>query len=898
MDPGKELPSGTVTLLFSDMEGSTRLLTRLGDRYAAALDEQRRILRSAWSAHGGVELGTEGDSFFVAFPDAPSAVAAAVEAQRGLRAAHWPENERVLVRIGIHTGAPVRHDDGYVGMDVHRAARVMSAARGGQVLVTDATAALTHLPDVGFRDLGHHTLKDLPRPERLFQVTAPGIPSEFGPVRALGSAANLPVPSTPLVGRDDAVRELTGLLMEPHQRLVTLTGPGGTGKTRLATALAAALEERFDNGVYFVALEAVTTGDVMWTTIAAVLDVPPEGRLPPGLFEHIGHTSALLVLDNLEQVRDAGAVVRELLDAAQGVRVVATSREPLHVSGEQEYDVPPLAVPETDTPGAEEATAVQLFVSSARLVKPAFSLTNGNQAAVLEVCRRLDGLPLALELAAARLKLLTPQALLSRLGSALDLASPGTGRAERHRTLRQTISWSYELLEAPERQLFRCLSVFAGSADLAAVESVWAAVDDTGRDVLDLVQHLVDASLVTVVEGGDDEPRVGMLRTVAAFAAEELAASPDDEPVHEAAVAHYDDLMRTLEADRGPRWRERLTERLETEHQQYRACLSWLLDRLVEEPSDADGAIAHERRLAIALQMTFRLDLWLLQIRGYYAERIQLADAVVRAAGDRGGLRTAACLSVLAFGNLMSGHDDLASEQEQAAYRMLDDRDIDTDLTEAEADVMRFHVTTGFAQLLETAGDHAGAEAVIARQAEQTSDPVFRAVALGNLAITVASQGRLDEGLRHAEEAERLAETVGDASLVTRSKLHRAGTYRLLGRPADADRQFEELFPVMLAAREPALEVTVAEDYAAVLVALNRAADAALLLGAAGAMRLRIGLPRAEEQEEETGETLAAARAALEDRWAERFATGQNMTVEQALTQVMFEPKDAEPGIP
>ena len=878
-----ELPTGTVTLLFSDMEGSTRLLTRLGSQYAAALDEQRRILRAAWSAYDGVELGTEGDSFFVAFASAPAAVSAAVEAQRGLAAADWPAGERVLVRIGIHTGAPVRHGDGYVGLDVHRAARVMSAARGGQVLVTDATAALAHAAEVGFRDLGRHALKDLPQPEHLFQVTAPGLRSEFGPVRAMGSTANLPVPATPIVGREEAVEELTELLMQPHQRLVTLTGPGGTGKTRLATALAVAVADRFDNGVYFVALEAVTSADVMWTTIASALDVPPEGRLPPGLFEHIGHTSALLVLDNLEQVRDAHAVVRELIEAAQGIRVVATSREPLHLTGEQEYAVPPLDVPDTDTSGAEDATAVQLFVRSAQLVKPSFTLSPANRTAVLEICRRLDGLPLALELAAARLKLLSPQALLARLDQALDLASTDVGRAERHRTLRQTIAWSYDLLPQTEQRLFRCLSVFAGNADLAAVESVWGAVDATGGDVLDLLQRLVDASLVTVVETDDDEPRVGMLRTVAAFAAGELAASPDDQPAHEAAVAHYDQLMRTMEADRGPRWRERLTERLETEHQQYRACLTWLLDRLAE-PRSGDGE-AHERRLATALQMTFRLDLWLLQIRGYYAEGIQWAEAVVRAAGDRGGLRTAACLSVLASGNLMSGNEELASEQEEAAYRMLDDHAADADLTEGEADVMRFHVTTGYAQLLDSAGDHAGAAAVIARQSEETRDPVFRAVALGNLAMTAASQGLIEEGLRYAEEAERLADVVGDASLATRSKLHRAEAYRLLGRPAEADREFRELFPVMLASREPAMEVTFAESYAAVLVEHDRAADAALLLGAAGAMRLRIGLPRVEE--EETDEALLAAQAASGDLWDERVAAGEGMTVEQAVRAVM-----------
>lgn len=895
-----ELPTGTVTLLFSDMEGSTRLLTRLGDRYAAALDEQRRVLRAAWSAHGGVELGTEGDSFFVAFPDAPSAVSAAVEAQRGLAASDWPGGEPVLVRMGIHTGAPVRHGDGYVGLDVHRAARVMSAARGGQVLVTEATAALAKADGISFRDLGRHTLKDLPDREHLFQVLAAGLAAEFGAVRAMGSTANLPTPVTPLIGRDDALAELTALLMQPHQRLVTLTGHGGTGKTRLAIALAAAVADRFDSGVYFAALEAVTTAEVMWTTVASVLDVPPEGRMPPGLFDHIAHRSALLVLDNLEQVRGAPAVVRELVQAAPGIRVVATSRQPLHLPGEQEYVVPPLALPGTRQDEAEESPAVQLLVRSAQLVKASFALTPGNRTAVLEICRRLDGLPLALELAAARLKLLTPQALLSRLDQALDLRSQDASLADRHRTLRQTIAWSYDLLEPAEQRLLRCLSVFPAAADLTAVETVWSAVDTSDTDVLDLLQGLVDASLVTVVEGADEEPRVGMLRTVAAFAGEALAASADDQQAHEAAVAHYDRLMRDLEADRGPRWRERLTDRLETEHQHYRACLSWLLERLESgPPADPEAERVRELRLRSALQMAFRLDLWLLSLRGFSAEAQASNERVIAAAGDRTGLRMAACTAMLAFRYYSVGRDELAGQTALEAHRLAEDTVTDADLTDGEAGQMRFCVGNAYAQRFFTAGDHDSAVEELVRLRE-TTDPVLRAVAVNNLGLVCLRQGRPADCARYADEAERLAATVGDDHLAMVAGHNRASAYHLLGRTAEAEQEFRRLFPGTLALRDPSEELSFGEDYAACLVDLGRAADAALVLAAARAMRERLGMPVPDDDEQdEIAAANEAARSALgADRWGEVVGAGAEMTLEQALRRAMREPAATPAEIP
>ena len=880
------LPTGTVTLLFSDIEGSTRLLNRLGGRYAAALELQRTILRQAWADFGGTELGTEGDSFFVAFPDAPSAVSAAVQAQRGVAEAEWPEGERVKVRIGIHTGSPVAYDDGYVGMDVHRAARIAASAYGGQVLVSDATAVLAQAAGVEFRDLGRHSLKDLPQPEHLFQVVAPGLAEEFPSVRGLGSTAGLPTPSTPLIGRDEALAELTELLGRPHVRLVTLTGPGGTGKTRLAVAVAGATAERYTQGAFFVPLESVTSADVMWTTVATALGVPPEGRMPPGLFDHLAQRSALLVLDNLEQVRDADTVVHELLQAAPGIRVLATSRLPLHVSGEQEYPLPPLAVPDAEgEDAAESAAAVQLLVSAARLVRPSFALTPENRHAVVELCRRLDGLPLALELVAARLKLLTPQALLGRLDQALDLRSPDATRPDRQRTLRQTIAWSHDLLEPVEQRMFRCLGVFAGDADLAAIEAVWNAVDDSGTDPLDLVERLVDASLVVVRDGARDEPRLGMLNMVAAYAAELLAESGDEATAREAAVRHFDDLMQRLEEDRSPRWRERLTATLEEERQNYRACLSWLLDHL-------DGPDRDER-LRTMLQMTFGFSWWFLTIRGYFAEAHGWLEQAVAAAGDRRGLRTAVCLAHLAMSEMTIGRiEEGVAHAEQANQLVdpeeVDPEDVDADLPPHEAADMRFIVENSLVQRYDAVEDYERALAMTTALLERTEDPLFRAVALMNIARYHDLFGDSEAGLPLLEEAAALAEAAGDELIELDARYSTAATQRLLGRPDQAEREFRELFAPMLALRIPLSELTFAEDYAAVLAELDRPADSALLFGAAAAMRERLGVPREKAQEQELAGPTASAKAALgEDGWAARFAEGHGMTVERAVRQLL-----------
>ena len=481
----RDLPTGTITFLFTDIEGSTRLLDELGDRYAEVLAEHHSLMRAAFEPHGGVEVDTAGDGFFVAFRRASEAVAAAAAAQSSL--AGGP----LRVRMGLHTGEPLLTATGYIGMDVPRAARVMAAGHGGQVVISQTTRQFL---DDGFelRDLGEHRLKDLSAPQRLYQLGT----AEFPPLKTL-YRTNLPVQPTPVIGRERELEEAGALLRS--NRLVTLLGPGGSGKTRLALQLAADAAEEFADGVFWVSLQAVSDPGLVPASIAQAVGAPDD------LIEFVAGKSTLLLLDNLEQLLEATPTVTQLLTETTGVKVLATSREPLRVAGEQRYPVAPLA----------EEDAVALFLERARAVDPSFEPT----PAIADICRRLDGLPLALELAAARVSLLDPEALLERLERALPLLTGGARDApERQQTLRATIKWSYELLDEEEQRVFASLSVFAGSFDLDAATTVCDAS-------LDTLQSLVDRSLVRRWGSG----RFGMLETIHEYARERL--SPDDAKV-------------------------------------------------------------------------------------------------------------------------------------------------------------------------------------------------------------------------------------------------------------------------------------------------------------------------------------------------------------------------------
>jgi predicted ATPase/class 3 adenylate cyclase len=617
-----QLPTGTVTLLFTDIEGSTRLLERLGDRYVEVLAEHRRLLRAAFAQFDGREVDTEGDAFFVAFAKASEAVAAAVAGQQALAAHLWPGRAVLRVRMGIHTGEPILVADDYAGLDVHRAARICAAGHGGQVLLSQATRDLLgdELPfGSGLRDLGEHRLKDLTRPERLFQLAIPGLPAEFPALRALGpDNVHLPLQLTTFVGRQRELAEARTMLQRKDVRLLTMTGPGGTGKTRLAVKVAEELLGSFPGGVFFVALAPVNDPGLVMPTIAQALGVRETAgqSLLATLTQHVSDRRLLLVLDNFEQVLGAALVVVDLLVACPELRVLATSRAALHVSGEQVYPVPPLSLPNQRSADAvrelASSEAMTLLVERAQAVNPSFAVTAANTAVLAEICRRLDGLPLAIELAAARTKLLSPQALLFRLEHRLQLLSGGVhDRPSRQQTLRATIDWSYDLLEAGEQMLFARLAVFVGGCTLKAAEAVCNPKGDL--DVLTSLDALVDQNLVQPREGIEDDLRVVLLETVREYALERLSELTEADAIGRRHTEYYLELVEQAESELKGSRQEVWYQQLEADLDNLRAALAWSLAH-----QDAEVTA----RLAWALT-----DLW--ESRGYLSEGLRWLDAAI-----------------------------------------------------------------------------------------------------------------------------------------------------------------------------------------------------------------------------------------------------------------------------
>jgi predicted ATPase/class 3 adenylate cyclase len=622
---GQPLPSGTLTFLFTDIEGSTKLLNALGtDRYHEVLAVHTKALRAAF-ADGGTEIRTEGDSLFVVFHSAPKAVRATAAAQRALAEARFPHDAVVRVRMGMHTGVgtPASADAGadYVGIDVHRAARISAIANGGQVLLSGTTAMLVG-QDLGdgttLRDLGEHRLKDLAQPERIYQLVLDGLPSDFPPVRSLDRTPNnFPTQLTTFIGRGAEIRD--GLRLLDGTRLLTLTGPGGTGKTRLSLQLAAEAAEGFPDGAFWVPLAPISDPDLVPSTIAHALGVHVGGKEVPleRVIEHVRGKRMLLVLDNFEQIMAAAPAVSALLESGSDLKVITSSRAPLRISGEQEFPVPPLDLPDPERlPSLEalaQSDAVRLFIERARAVKPDFMVTAENAAAVAEICYRLDGLPLAIELAAARVKLLSPQAMLPRLKQGLDLlASTSPDRTDRQRTLRGAIAWSYDLLDAGLQRLFARSGVFVGGAMLEQLESVCGPASEISGDVLDRTAELLDNSLTRQIEAGG-EPRFRMLVTIREFAIEKLTASGEEPRIRDRHLATYLALSERAAPELQGNEQRRWLDLVELEHDNLRAAL--------------EHAIS-EAKVDAASHMVFALwRFW--QVRGYLREGLTWAERVL-----------------------------------------------------------------------------------------------------------------------------------------------------------------------------------------------------------------------------------------------------------------------------
>ena len=873
-----ELPTGTVTFLFTDIEGSTRLAEALGAGWPPLLERHREIAREAWAAHGGTEIGTEGDSFFVVFHRPADAVAAAVAAQRGLATEPWPPDATIRVRMGLHTGEGLISGGSYVGLDVHRAARIASAGHGGQVLISAATSALVEgtLPDgVSLREMGEHRLKDLSRPERLWGLLIQGLASDFPALGTLNAVPNnLPTQLTSFLGREREIAEARQLLIDG--RLLTLTGPGGTGKTRLSLQIAADATDRFPDGIYFVPLGTIGQADLVLPTIGQAVGLVDPGVEPlQRLAEHIGDRCFLLVLDNFEQVTDAAPQIAELLLRAPRISALITSRSPLRVYGEREYPVPPLGVPDPrNLPDLEQFSAyesVALFVERAMAVRPDFAVTSANAPAVAEICVRLDGLPLAIELAAARVRVLSPQAIMERLGDRLALLSSGSrDLPERQQTLRGAIAWSHDLLEEEDRRVFARFAAFAGGATLDAIQAV---VFDPGEraDALDAVASLADKSLVRQETQPDGEPRFRMLETIREYALEQLEARGEAEQQRERhaawVLALAEQHAQTVFGDE----QRAALDAFEREHDNIRAAISWAM---------AAGRVETAMRIFAA---AWRF--W--QMRGYLAEAREQADRILASpTPDVDPDVRAAALE--AAGGIAYWQADLAAARPWYAEALELARAAGDDARTANA---LYNMSFAFA-LVQKEMKEARAIAGEAVELYRTvGDEAGIARALWGLANTYYFDRRNDAGIAAVEEALQIFRRLGDR-FMTAWSLYMIGLFNLQIDQAAARQSFEEALPLFTATEDKSGYALIFDGFATLEFTKGEVPRAMRLAGYAAAEERSAGTGLAKWNREYVGffpETLTS-----DPELAEEYAEGQRLTLEQATDLALH--RDESPG--
>jgi predicted ATPase/class 3 adenylate cyclase/Tfp pilus assembly protein PilF len=764
----RDFPSGTVTFLFTDVEGSTRRWEQDSQATRDAIERHFALLDEAIEANHGVRFKTIGDAIQAAFPTAPDALLAAISAQRALVAADWGGFAPLSVRMALHTGAATPADGDYLAPALNRLSRLLAAGAGGQILITEATHHLLRdsLPgDVSLQDLGSHRLRDLREAEPVYQVNASGLPVSFPPLKTIDRQTNnLPAQLTEFIGREGEVEEARRLLAQPGVRLLTLTGPGGTGKTRLALRVAADVLQEYDDGVWFVAVAPISSAGLVAPAIAEALglrEVPDEPALET-LRAYLRPKHLLLVLDNFEHVIDAAPVVADLLTNCPALQILVTSRAPLRIAGEHELPVPPLSLPDAnDGLQLEEilaSEAVRLFVDRARVVRRDFVVTERNARTIASICRRLDGLPLAIELAAARVRLLSPEAILSRLDSRLTLLTGGgRDRPERQQTLRAAIAWSHDLLAEDEQVLLRRLAVFIGGWSLDEAEAIVNAVDAPEISVIDGLTSLSDNSLIGQTDsvGVDDviEPRFFMLQTIREFALEQLAASGERDAVKTAHAEHF--LSLTVEAEPHLIGSDAVPwlDRLESEHGNLRASLAWFAER---------GERVSAVRLAGALWRFW----W---VRGHIGEG---REQLERALGIEGAMDAASeAMALDGAGVLAETQGDYARSaalHEKALALSRENRD--------SAGIARALGNLGVLAYDQRDDDRAAAlleeSLTLARDA---GDQITTATALNDLGFVVHRQGDSIRAEGLFRESLALRRVIGNASEIARS-LNNLGT--------------------------------------------------------------------------------------------------------------------------
>src|SRR5829696_7836638 len=909
--------TGTITFLFTDVEGSTSLWERNPKAMSEALSRHDEILRTAIEAHNGHVFKTVGDAFYAAFSTALEALSAALDAQRALHHAEWEETGPLRVRMALHTGATEERDGDYFGPSLNRVARLLSAGHGGQVLMSLATEELVRdeLPEeTALRDLGERRLKDLFRPEHVFQITTSGLPTEFAPLRTLDARLNnLPAQPTPLVGREREVAQVCERLRSPAVRLLTLTGPGGTGKTRLGLQAAAELIDEFAGGTFFVPLAPITDPALVAPTIARALGLTETGdqTLEELLRDYLRDRQTLLLVDNFEQVLGAAPLVTELLSAAPNLKVLTTSRIVLRLYGEYEFAVPPLEVPDPKRPQPlEQVTqydAVRLFIERARAAKADFTVTSDNAPEVAEICARLDGLPLAIELAAARTKLLPPRAMLDRLGDRLKLLTGGARNLpQRQRTLRGAIEWSYELLDAGEMTLFSRLAVFSGGCTLEAMEAICDAESELPMDILEGTSSLMDKSLLRQEEGAEGEPRFVMLETIHEYGRERLNKSGEAEEIRR---LHAEYFLALAELGESKLWgpeEAKWLECLEIEHDNMRDALSRALD-------------AVEAELALRLAGALWRFWWM---RGYYDEgrrwleaalakdgrasaaRAKALEAVGWLADDQGDIDRA--VAAAEEGLSLSARAKIESSVTASFLRMLGsaayvhgDHEQAARLYEESLALSREArdergVASSLLQLGNVSGDRGAHEEAKTFYEEglalsrKLDDKALLASALISVGAEFLLQGDYERGAMLNEEAAELYRERGNRGHLQYALDNLGWAALMRGNLQQAEELHRESLALSRQLGDKLVAAEALEGLACSASARGEAERVARLFGAAEAQREAVGYRQEPREHALRQPYLVAARPRLSKaRWDAAWAEGRQLGFEEAIAYAL-----------
>ena len=865
------MPQGTITFLFTDIEGSTRLFQRLGGGYSEVLATHARLLREALARHGGCEVGTHGDAFFIAFSDPDNAVAAAIDAQRSLLREPWPHGSPVLVRMGLHTGTAAIVDDDYVGFDVHRAARIAAAAHGGQVVVSAETYdAVAGIVDGGtFLDLGEHVLKDLDEPEHIRQVLADGLSGDFPPLKSLEPTTNIPRRAGTLVGRRREFAELRRLACDPTTRIVTVTGPGGVGKTRLAGAVALDALAEFSGGALFVDLTSLREADQVVNEVAGVLGTSPESGRPllDGLVERIGRRRVLLVLDNFEQVMPAAPVVAQLVERCPRLTVVVTSRVVLSLRDEITFLVPPLGLPSgTSRDEVEDSDACTLFVEKARVARPGFRLSDADAAVVADVCELLDGLPLAIELAAARIKLFTPEQLRLRLHTRLrELAGGAADAPDRHRAMHATIDWSFQLLTTTEQMFFRDLAVFRGGATLDAIAQVVAADDDAIEPLTALVNH----NLVRQTDDERGEMRFDLLHVIREYALDQFESSSDTDNVRDRHSRYYVSFAEAVGTPQGG------DTTLAIEYENLQSALDWLLDR---------SALRDDREAStLALRLANTLGRFWYR-HGHLQEGVARLEHALALASDVDEMQRATALRHL--GTLLETRRDVRAaraclEEALAICRRRGDRASEAGCLNSLGIVAR------------TAGDLAQAETNFLDSLalrRELDDAAGTATTLSNLALVVMDSDQVARALELLHEAHAIDRTAGNRWELACSSNNLGVAHLLDGHPEIGEPFIAEALRTFVELGDDDGVAESLEAIAGVAASKNEAVRTLRLASAANALRQRAGIPPVEVDHQRLDRWVAQASAVLTaDDTAQAHDEGRQMTTDQAVRYALEE---------